>query len=149
MTPQNLARGRLLLQSFGKIAVALLQFLEQPHVLDGDDRLIGEGFQQRDLFVRKRTDFRAANMNRPNRNTFAQQRRRQNGPTAILDMPSDVGKLRWRGEKIRDMHHLPVNNRSSRRRPTAKPLSNFSERSPFVWAVLRRPYQIIAVVLGK
>src|SRR5262245_56356316 len=60
-------------------------------------------------------------------------------------MPSDVGKLRWCGDKIRDMHHLPVNNRSSRRRPTAKPLSNFSERSPFVWAVLRRPYQIIAV----
>src|SRR4029453_15521657 len=60
-------------------------------------------------------------------------------------MPSDVGKLRWCGEKIRDMHHLPVNNRSSRRRPTAKPLSNFAERSPFVWAVLRRPYQIIAV----
>ena len=27
----------------------LFEFLEQPHVLDGDDRLVGEGFEQLDL----------------------------------------------------------------------------------------------------
>ena len=26
-----------------------LEFLEQPHVLDGDHRLVGEGFEQLDL----------------------------------------------------------------------------------------------------
>ena len=28
---------------------AFLEFLEQPHVLDGDDGLVGEGFEQLDL----------------------------------------------------------------------------------------------------
>ena len=39
---QDLARRRLLLQR-------LLEFLEQPHVLDGDHRLVGEGFKKLDL----------------------------------------------------------------------------------------------------
>ena len=58
-------------------ALRSLQFLEQPHVLDGDDGLVGEGLQQSDLFVRERSDFGAANYDRPDRNTFTQQRRRQ------------------------------------------------------------------------
>ena len=48
---QDLAGRRLLLQRFGEVAVASLQLREQPHVLDGDDRLIGEGLEQRDLVV--------------------------------------------------------------------------------------------------
>ena len=39
---ENLTRGSLLLQRF-------LELLEQPHVLDGDDGLVGEGFNQLDL----------------------------------------------------------------------------------------------------
>ena len=42
MTPKNFARRCLLFQRF-------LEFLEQSHVLDGDHRLIGEGFKQFDL----------------------------------------------------------------------------------------------------
>ena len=47
--PQDLAGGRLLLQRLGEVVVARLQLLEQPHVLDRDDRLVGEGLEQRDL----------------------------------------------------------------------------------------------------
>ena len=54
--PQDLGRGGLLLQRLGdlavallKLGVALLQLLEQPGVLDGDDGLVGERLQQRDL----------------------------------------------------------------------------------------------------
>ena len=57
ITPQNLARRRLLFQGFGEIAVAILQFLKQPHILDGDHRLVCEGFQKRNLLIGKRTDF--------------------------------------------------------------------------------------------
>ena len=50
---QHLGRGRLLLQRLGlralELGVALLQLLEQPGVLDGDDGLVGERLQQRDL----------------------------------------------------------------------------------------------------
>ena len=39
---QHLGGRGLLLQRFGELARALLLRLEQPHVLDGDHRLIGE-----------------------------------------------------------------------------------------------------------
>ena len=42
MTPKDFTGRSLLLQRF-------LEFLEQPHILDGDDRLIGEGFKELDL----------------------------------------------------------------------------------------------------
>ena len=57
--PQHLGRGGLLLQRLGdlavallKLGVALLQLLEQPGVLDGDDGLVRERLQQRDLLRR-------------------------------------------------------------------------------------------------
>ena len=50
---ENLARRSLLLQSFAQIRVALLEFFEQPHVLDGDHGLGGESFEERDLLSEK------------------------------------------------------------------------------------------------
>ena len=46
---QHLRRGRLLLQRFLKILRPRLHLVEQPHVVDGDHRLVGEGLQQVDL----------------------------------------------------------------------------------------------------
>ena len=46
---QDLPRRRLLLERLRQLAVARLQLPEQPHVLDGDDRLVGEGLEQRHL----------------------------------------------------------------------------------------------------
>ena len=43
-----------------QLARPRLQFLEQPDVLNGDHRLISEGFKQRDLLLGERADFRAA-----------------------------------------------------------------------------------------
>ena len=79
---EHLGRRRLMLQRLAQFRVAFLQFLEQPHVLDGDHRLIGKGFEKRDLLVRERTNLRAANMNRSDRNPFAQQRCDEIGPDA-------------------------------------------------------------------
>jgi hypothetical protein len=44
---QDLARRRLLLQR-------LFRLVEEAHVLDGDDRLGGEGLEQRDVLGRER-----------------------------------------------------------------------------------------------
>ncbi len=71
---EHLGRRRLMLQRLAQFRVALLDFFEQPDVLDGDDRLISEGFEQSDLFFGERTNFRATNENCSDRNTFAQQR---------------------------------------------------------------------------
>ena len=36
-----------------ELAVPRLQLLEQPHVLDRDDGLVGEGLEERDLLAEK------------------------------------------------------------------------------------------------
>ena len=46
---EHLGRRRLMLQGLAQFRVALLDLFEQPHVLDGDHGLIGEGFEQLDL----------------------------------------------------------------------------------------------------
>ena len=75
---EHLGRCRLMLQGLAQFCVALLEFFEQPHVLDGDHRLVGEGFEKRDLLIEKgRTSVRRI-VNHPNRNAFAEQRRGQN-----------------------------------------------------------------------
>ena len=42
---EHVGGGGLLLQRFGQIVGALLHLVEQPHVLDRDHRLVGEGAQ--------------------------------------------------------------------------------------------------------
>ena len=79
---EHLGRCRLMLQRLAQFRVALAEFLEQADVLDSDDGLIGEGLEQRDLFVRERTDFGAANRDRANGNALAQQRRSKNSPSS-------------------------------------------------------------------
>ena len=73
---QNLARRRLLLERLSHVAIARPQLLEQPHVLDGDDSLVGEGLEQRDLFVSEGPDLRSADPDHTQRDTFAQERYR-------------------------------------------------------------------------
>ena len=48
---EHLGGGRLMLQGFAQFRITLLQFLEQPHVFDSDDRLVGKGFEKRDLLL--------------------------------------------------------------------------------------------------
>src|SRR5262245_37447002 len=55
---EHLARGRLLFWglaehcvSLGKRLVLLVQFREQLHIFDGDNSLVGAGFEQADLLV--------------------------------------------------------------------------------------------------
>src|SRR5688572_6885485 len=63
---EDFARGSLLFQRF-------LQFGEQPDVFDGDDCLIGEGFEKSDLLVGKWADFGSANQNSSDCDVFAKQ----------------------------------------------------------------------------
>ena len=57
-----------MLQRLAQFRVALLEFLEKSHVLDGDHCLVGKGFEKGYLFIREGTDFFSANMNNPDRN---------------------------------------------------------------------------------
>ena len=75
MTRSIVAGRGLLLQRLGQLAVARLHLLEQPHVLDGDHRLVGEGLEQLDLLVAERAHLGAAD----------HRRRRSARPRAAAD----------------------------------------------------------------
>ena len=81
---EHLGRCRLMLQRLAQFRIALLEFLEQAHVLDGDDGLIGEGFKKSDLFVGKRPNLRFGESESPQweRPRAAMARR------ALCDRPS-------------------------------------------------------------
>ena len=46
-----------MLQCFAQFCVAFLQFLKQPHVLDSDNGLVGEGLEKSYLLLGEGADF--------------------------------------------------------------------------------------------
>ena len=71
-------RGRgLMLQRLAQFCVALLEFFEQANVLDCDDRLSSEGFEQSNLLFRERLNLGTANPDCANCEALAQQRNRK------------------------------------------------------------------------
>ena len=88
---QHLRRCCLLLQRLGEVAGLGSDFLEEPRVLEGDHRLIGEGLELRDLGFGERRDFGAPEHDRPQRLGFAHQRRSESGP------PYYAGRFALRG----------------------------------------------------
>ena len=84
---------------FGEIVGALAQFVEQPHVLDGDDGLGGEGLEQLDLLVGNGPHFRPRRRSRADRSVLLEHRRplrMRRDPRAANDSPfeSKRGLLR-------------------------------------------------------
>src|SRR6516165_5516131 len=73
------SRCRLMLQSLAQFRIARFEFLEQSDVFNGDDSLIGKGFEKSDLFFSKRSNFLATDRDDSYRNTLSQQRRAECG----------------------------------------------------------------------
>src|SRR5262249_30057961 len=105
----------LMLQGLTQFRVALLDLLEQSHVLDGDDGLVGKGFEKGDLLISERTDLRADNTNNPQRNTLSKQGRGDYCPMAEPTLTLlGVGKLGFALRfHVMDMKGLAVKYRSS------------------------------------
>src|SRR5262249_4877765 len=83
--PQHIGCGGLAVQCRRQVTVARLQLSKQPHVLYRDDRLIGEGVEQRYVCLRERLDFGTADQDDAERNTFTQKRYSQMGPDTVLE----------------------------------------------------------------
>src|SRR5262249_29710873 len=79
---QDLARGRLLLQGLGQIAVAHLQLFEEAGVLDGDDGLVGEGLEERNLRIGETASFESAHPYAPDGMAFTQHWHREGASAA-------------------------------------------------------------------
>src|SRR5262245_1315176 len=105
---QDFTRRGLLFERF-------VELLEQPHVLNGDHRLIGEGFEQLDLSLCERTDFCPANLNRTDCETITQQRRCQHSAKAGC-YTEGLGpwELGFGCSEIMDVDRLPINDGPSR-----------------------------------
>ena len=70
---EHLGRRRLMLQGLAQFCVAFLQLFEQPDILDGDHRLVGEGLYERDLLLGERLDYVVSESNYADWNTFSHQ----------------------------------------------------------------------------
>ena len=106
---QDFTRRRLLFQRF-------LEFLEQPHVFDGDHGLRGKGFKQFCLPVGKWTNLFSTNVDRADGTTLAQHRRYQRTPDSHSD-PAGLGirKIGFRRHEVVYMDCFPVEYSSTQR----------------------------------
>src|SRR5215813_4555635 len=108
-------------QCLAQFSIAFLDFLEQPHIFDGDDSLVSESLEKRDLFICERSDLHTSNENSPNRNTFAQQWNSESRPSTPLfrglpEIPVHFAFL----QDVVNMYRLPVENGSANYQTAAK-----------------------------
>ena len=68
---EDLGGRRLLLQRLAQLARARLHLVEQSHVLDRDNRLVGEGLEKSNLLIRKRLNFGTSKLNCSDRHSVA------------------------------------------------------------------------------
>ncbi len=76
---QHIGGCNLVFERFLQLAGFRLHLLEQTHILDGDDGLVGEGLQQCDLLVREGFHRRPIHRKYPDGNTLAQHRNAKHG----------------------------------------------------------------------
>src|SRR6266498_109018 len=62
------------LARLGQLAALILDFIEQPHVLDGDHRLVGEGRNKLDVFGREWSRRGAGHRQNPNGSALTHER---------------------------------------------------------------------------
>src|SRR5262249_41755239 len=74
---EHLGRCRLMLQRLAQFRIALLDFFEQPHVLDRDNGLVSECFEKSDLLVGEGSNLDSPHQNDTQRNSLTEQRSRK------------------------------------------------------------------------
>src|SRR5262249_41094408 len=99
--------------------VLILQLLEQPHVLDGYDRLVGEGLEKRDLLLAEELDLCSAERDAADGDTLSQQRNTEDCVEAEAPRVLDrVRKLAVCVLKACRLYGARLEHRSTPDRPT-------------------------------
>src|SRR5262249_52293252 len=104
---RHLAKRAQFLYRLGKLAGARLHLLEQPHVLDRDHRLIGEGNSKLDLLVGEGLDSSALENDHADRRSFPYQRNAENGADTAETCPLQESEFGI-GLDIRDMNDAAI-----------------------------------------
>ena len=93
----------------------LLFCLEQPHVLDCDDSLVGESLKQCDVSLRKGLRLGAAKADHPNRDTFSHQRdAKYRAETPVSRVFATLGIFVRLTLHVGNMDSLPIEKCSAR-----------------------------------
>ena len=116
---QAVLRGPQVLQRLRQFAGAGLHALEQPHVLDRDRRLVGEGRDQLDLLVGERPHLVTRQGQNADRVALAQHRNAEDGAKAaqLLRLDKCVFRVRLH---VGNMHDLALKQGPSCRRATLR-----------------------------
>src|SRR5262245_31777510 len=104
---QHFRGRRLLLKRFAQIICALMQFVEEPRVLDGDDGLCGEVLDQLDLFVGKWPHLGPIDGNRPEEFAFFHHWNDYQAPklsSVYLHLPRFIFEISWLLAHIDDVN---------------------------------------------
>src|SRR5262249_30550240 len=105
---EHLGCSRLMFKGLAQLCVALLQFFEQPYVLDGDDGLGSKRFEKLDLVLRERADLVTTRLNVADRYVFSHERNAEGRSKSSLARESTAfWKFFYFGLKIRDVEHSP------------------------------------------
>ena len=96
-----------------KLPALVLDFVEQPHVLDRDHRLVGEGLDQLDLLIGERPHFRTRQYDHANRNIFAQQRHAKYRAKSAEFGPLPVA-IFGIGQNVLDLNDLTFDHRPAK-----------------------------------
>src|SRR5262245_37070802 len=111
---ENLTRRR-------EISIPCLELLEEPHVLDRDDGLIGEGLEKGNLLVGERAYFGPADVDDTDGRALpherSSQKRLDSVPTGSRPAHRELGCLLG-GAEIVDMERLAVGHRAPCNRVT-------------------------------
>ena len=109
---EDLAGRGLLLEGLRQLAVPGLELREQPHVLDGDHRLVGERLEERDLLGREGMDLGPTmDEDDAQRRALAQQRRSHDCPDVGPGLPDarrGSRELRLGRPDVLDVDRPPV-----------------------------------------
>src|SRR5262245_46497451 len=103
---------RLVLARLLQLPVLVLNFIEQPHVLDRDHRLVGKGHNQFDLFRRKWLRHSSRYEDHPHDISLAQERSAERRSVAANPLGIMSG-IFWIGQHVWNMNKSALDRRSS------------------------------------
>src|SRR5262249_33886324 len=124
---------RLVLAGLLELSVFLLDFVEQPHVLDRDGRLVSKRTDQLDLLFGEGSRFGPGQSQDANRDAVAQHRHTEHGaePAQLLGLSPSIF---WVGRHIGDMYNLTFQQSSSHDRASLR----YHRESTHIFEELRR-----------
>src|SRR5215831_2683650 len=143
---EYLGRGSLLPQRFTQFLGARLHLVEQAHVLDRDQRLVGESGDELDLPVRERLDVIALETDDGDHYAVAQQRNPEHRAIAadLLGLQHVVLGI---SQAIRQVNRFSLNRGSADQRAASRSYRMLKEVFDIVSPDVVGPHQVVFAVL--